>query len=95
MRLMHVASVAVLLGLALGARAQDAERGRDLYETYCLDCHYERVHQRPRARSQVQNLSDLRDMVASRATLTKYRFSLDEKEDVVQYLNQTYYRFRK
>jgi mono/diheme cytochrome c family protein len=87
---------ALALGLSpLVAAAQDVERGRTLYETYCLDCHYPRVHERPRDRSEVQNLSQLRDMVASRATLTKYRFSLDEKEDVVQYLNRSYYKFAK
>ena len=89
------ASATLLLCLPLAVPAQDAERGRQLYETYCLDCHYERVHQRPRARSQVQNLSQLRDMVASRATLTKYRFTLDEMEDVVQYLNSSHYKFSK
>lgn len=91
----HVASFLGLLCLPLAAVAQDAERGRMLYDTYCGDCHYERVHERPRATSRVKDLSDLRDMVASRAALTKYRFSLDEKEDVVQYLNRSYYRFTK
>ena len=66
-----------------------------LYETYCGDCHYARVHERPRDSSRVKNLSDLRDMVANRTALTKYRFSLDEKEDVVQYLNASYYKFAK
>jgi mono/diheme cytochrome c family protein len=84
-----------LVLLPLAAAAQDIERGRVLYETYCFECHYPRVHERPRDRSEVQNLSQLRDMVASRATLTKYRFSLDEKEDVVQYLNRSYYKFAK
>ena len=91
----HAISVLALLCLPLAATAQDPERGRMLYQTYCGDCHYERVHQRPRESSSVKNLSDLRDIVASRATLTKYRFSLDEKEDVVQYLNASYYRFGK
>lgn len=87
--------VFTLLSVPLAAAAQDLERGRLLYETYCFDCHYPRVHERSRGRSEVQNLSQLRDLVASRATLTKYRFSLDEKEDVVQYLNRTYYKLTK
>ena len=89
-----VSAIALALSPLLAA-AQDIERGRVLYETYCFDCHYPRVHERPRARSEVRNLSQLRDLVASRATLTKYRFSLDEKEDVVQYLNSSYYKFAK
>jgi len=92
---MRILSAVPLVFMPLAALAQDAERGKLLYDTYCTDCHYERVHQRSRARSEVQDLSQLRDMVASRATLTKYRFSLDEKEDVVQYLNRSYYKFSK
>ena len=95
MRHWQAVSAIALAVSPLVAAAQDAERGRVLYETYCFDCHYPRVHERPRGRSEVQNLSQLRDLVATRATLTKYRFSLDEKEDVVQYLNQSYYRFAK
>jgi len=79
----------------MSARAQDIERGRILYETYCGDCHYERIHQRSAENSKIRTLSDLRDMVARRAPLTKLRFSLDDKEDVVQYLNTTHYKLAK
>jgi hypothetical protein len=95
MRHLRGISAFALLSLPLAVAAQDVERGRLLYETYCFDCHYPRVHERPRGRSEVQNLAQLRDLVATRVTLTKYRFSLDEKEDVVQYLNRTYYKFAK
>jgi cytochrome c5 len=95
MTLSRVASVVALLCLPLGAAAQDPERGRMLYETYCGDCHYVRVHKRPRQDSRVKDLADLRDIVAQRATLTKYRFSLDDKEDVVQFLDRSYYKFAK
>jgi mono/diheme cytochrome c family protein len=78
---------------AAPAAAQDFDRGRTLYQTYCGDCHYERVHQRPRERSRVETLSDLRDMVARWAPQTKHRFTLDEQEDVVTYLNESHYRF--
>jgi len=91
----HAASLLALLCLPLAATAQDPDRGRMLYDTYCGECHYARVHERPRASSAVKNLAELRDMVASRAALTKYRFSLDDKEEVVQYLNSSYYRFPK
>jgi hypothetical protein len=74
------------------ACAQEVERGRVLYETYCGDCHYERVHKRSLGNSRIRTLSDLRDMVARRAPLTKFRFSPDDMEDVVQYLNKTYYK---
>jgi len=86
---MRFASLLLLL-FPLAAAAQDAARGHVLYETYCGGCHYERVHDR--LRTEVKDLSDLRDMVARWAPQTKYRFSLDEREAVVQYLNESHYR---
>ncbi|HET7672517.1 MAG TPA: hypothetical protein VFK84_19065 [Burkholderiales bacterium] len=84
------AALLAALAVSGGAGAQDPERGRLLYETYCGDCHYERMHSRER--SKVRSLADLRDMVARWAPQTKYRFTLDELEDVVQHLNQKHYR---
>jgi len=79
-----------LLAWSVPALAEDPERGRLLYETHCGGCHYERLHQRPR--SEIRDLSDLRDFVARWAPQTKHRFTLDEIEDVVQYLNASHYR---
>jgi mono/diheme cytochrome c family protein len=92
---LRAVSLVALLCLPLAAAAEDTQHGRMLYETYCGECHYARVHERPRDSSRVKNLADLRDMVANRAQLTKFHFSLDDKEDVVQYLNASYYKFRK
>ena len=88
---MRIAAACLLLLLAAPAFAQDAAPGRLLYETYCGLCHYERVHYR--LRSDVKDLADLRDMVARWAPQTKRQFTLDEREDVVQYLNESHYRF--
>lgn len=89
---MRPASLAVLLAFSPPLFAQgDAANGRMLYETYCGVCHYERVHQR--LRSEVKDLADLRDMVARWAPQTKRQFTLDEREDVVEYLNVSHYRF--
>lgn len=86
------AGASLLLALcAASASAQDAERGRLLYETHCGACHYERVHQR--LRPSVRDLDQLRDMVARWTPQTKHGFTLDEQEAVVQYLNESHYRF--
>ena len=87
---MRLASLLIFLLPAM-AWAQDTARGRVLYETHCGACHYERVHQR--VRSEVKGLADLRDTVARWAAQTKHRFTLDELESVVQYLNESHYRF--
>jgi hypothetical protein len=88
---MRFPSLAVLLLLAVPAFAQDSPRGQLLYETHCGTCHYERVHQR--TRSDVKDISDLRDTVARWAAQTKHQFTVEEVEEVVQYLNRSHYRF--
>jgi mono/diheme cytochrome c family protein len=79
-----------LLIAASSAGAQDPGRGKLLYETHCGGCHYERVHDR--LRSKIGDLADLRDEVARWAPQTKRQFTLDEREDIVQYLNESHYR---
>jgi cytochrome c5 len=88
---MRVASLLILL-LPFAASAQDAARGRALYQTHCGGCHYERIHDE-RLRPAVRDLADLRDMVAQWAPQTKRSYTPDELEDIVQYLNEAHYRF--
>jgi mono/diheme cytochrome c family protein len=85
-------SIASLLALALAcpAWAQDAGRGKLLYDTHCATCHSERLHDR--AQSKIKTLADLRDEVARWAPQTKRAFTPDELEDVVQHLNRSHYR---
>ena len=85
-------SALIALALPLAAAAQDAGRGKLLYDTHCGECHYERVHER--LRSGVKDLADLRDTVWrwSRKT-TRRSFSVDELDDITEYLNASHYRF--
>lgn len=85
----------VLAFASLPAAAQDPERGKLVYETQCGGCHYERVHERERSKSTVQSLSDLRDEVVRRAGMTGRPFTLEDLEDVAEYLNRSYYRFAR
>jgi mono/diheme cytochrome c family protein len=80
----------LLLALPPTAAAQDAARGRELYQTHCGGCHYERVHDR--LRTEVKDLSDLRDMVARWAPQTKRQYTPDELESIARYLNESHYR---
>jgi mono/diheme cytochrome c family protein len=81
----------LLFGMpSFASQAQDAERGKLLYDTHCGTCHYERVHDR--LRTKILDLADLRDEVARWAPQTKHQFALDEIEQVVQYLNESHYR---
>ncbi|MFM9968041.1 MAG: hypothetical protein ACKVQK_06540 [Burkholderiales bacterium] len=75
--------------------AQGAANGRVMYETYCGDCHYERIHQRDRARSKVSTLADLRAQITRWSAQTKRGYSPQELADIAEYLNQSYYRLDK
>ena len=88
-------AVAILCALAaLPAWAQDAQRGKALYETHCLVCHYERIHKRDPARSLVGTQAQLRNEVVNRAALTKQRFTIEDLDDIAEYLDLTHYRFQ-
>jgi mono/diheme cytochrome c family protein len=88
--------LALLIAFAsLPAAAQDAGRGKLVYETQCGGCHYARVHQRDRTKSDVKSLSDLRDQVVLRAGQTGRPFTLEDLEDVAEYLNRSYYRMTR
>lgn len=87
--------VAVLLLAALPAAAQDPERGRLLYETHCLGCHYERIHHRDAAHSRIVTRAGLQAEVAERAELTRRPFTREDLDDIVEYLDRSHYRLKK
>ena len=87
---------ALMISLAAyPASGQDAERGRQLYETHCLSCHYERIHKRDASRSLVRSLPALRVEVVRRAEQLTPRLSIEDLDDIAEYLNRSYYRFEK
>lgn len=89
---MKIATGLLAAALSQAAAGQDPARGKLLYDTHCDECHYERVHDR--LRSEVKDLADLRDTVWRWAQKTKKRsFSLDELDDITEYLNASHYRF--
>ncbi len=97
MRYAEVTLAVLVAGFAWAwpAQAQDAARGRQLYETHCGGCHYERLHQRPRSRSKIGTLVDLRVEVARWAKETGQTFSFQDLDDIAEYLNRSHYRLEK
>ncbi len=92
---MRVVSLLVASLLAVACYAQDPQRGRELYDTQCGGCHYERVHERDRSRSLVHTIPELREQVTRYAALTGHRFTREDIEDLVAYLNSSHYRIEK
>lgn len=89
---MRAALLAALAALAPAAGAQDLAHGRALYETHCVRCHAERLHERDSSR--VRTLDDLREFVTRWSRETRANFTPQDIEDVVQHLNATHYRLK-
>ena len=88
-------AVVAVAAIALPAPAQDAERGRALHEMHCTSCHYEKIHRRDPSRLLVRSLPALRAEVARRAALVSRRLSLEDLEDIAEYLNRSHYKLDK
>lgn len=76
-----------------GAETPNLERGRALYENHCIVCHTAKVHRRVPALP--LGIGDLRYIVTLWASQQGVRWSAEDIEDVVDYLNRTHYRFEK
>jgi mono/diheme cytochrome c family protein len=78
---------------AWGAELPDLERGRALYENHCVVCHTAKVHRR--AAPLPLRIDELRFIVTVWASQQGLAWSRDDIEDVVYYLDRTYYRLEK
>jgi mono/diheme cytochrome c family protein len=92
---LRLAAAGLLFAAALPAAAQNTARGRLVYETQCGGCHYERVHERDRSRSQVKTLAELRAEVVRWAAQVKRPFSAEDLDDLTAYLDATHYHFSR
>jgi len=83
----------VVAGSGWAAESPDLERGRALYENHCVVCHTAKVHRR--VHPLPLHTDDLRFIVTLWASQQGLRWSRDDIEDVVHYLNRTHYRSEK
>jgi len=67
-------------------------RGQMLYENHCQECHTSVVHIRERHR--VRSMDDLEHWVKRWAGTLKLPWNVDDIHDVVDYLNQRYYKLQ-
>jgi len=93
-------TASILAGVALaasfsGAQAQDAGRGKLLYENNCLVCHYERIHNRDASKSLVKSYAQLRVQVAKWADQVKQPLRPEDLDDIAEYLNKSHYKLDK
>jgi hypothetical protein len=76
---------------ANAAEAPDLERGRALYENHCQVCHTAQIHRR--VNRLPMSLDELRTIVENWQRQERLRWSAQDVEDVVWFLNQTRYRY--
>ena len=95
-RIPHAASVlllATVITLALGARAQlpgNSAEGQRLLEANCTGCHDSSMYTR-KDRS-VRSLDGLRQQLESCSHMAGKHFSTIETQNLIKYLNDTFYR---
>jgi mono/diheme cytochrome c family protein len=87
-------AVAALLTLVvIPAAAADAGRGALLYENHCTVCHTSVVHLRENRIA--QSPADVRAQVLRWSTHLNLDWGDEEVSDVVEYLSDSYYRFKQ
>lgn len=92
--LWRIACALAFAGMAavtVDAHAQDAERGRQLYENHCQVCHTSQVHGRKNRAS--LTVADLREIVTQWQDNQRLRWSREEIDDVTHFLATTRYHF--
>jgi cytochrome c5 len=70
---------------------EPASRGKLLYENHCHSCHESMVH--IRGAHKAKTYEDIQYWVGRWTQELKVKWSAEEIDDVVQYLNQTYYHY--
>jgi hypothetical protein len=84
-------SACAALGLSVPVfAAGDAAKGAKLHE-YCLGCHRTELYVPPRAK--VKTLSALKKEVENWNDRMNPKFTKQEMEDLVAYLNRDFYKF--
>jgi len=87
---------AALAGCAAGGNVADVrnfERGRALYENHCVVCHTAKVHRR--VPQLPVDAEELRLIVLTWVRYEGLQWGREEVDDVVYYVNRTYYQFEK
>lgn len=92
MQTYRIAQILLLAGLAmpLAVTAADLKAGQSLHDEHCMKCHDSGVYTRNDRR--ITSLEGLRKQVARCELSLGLTWFDDQRENVVQYLNSTYYK---
>lgn len=85
---------ALIASLALTAsapaHAENFARGQELYDHHCQSCHEDLMHARNR---KLKTLDALRSRIRDWASHTGNTWSAEDVDDVLYYLNKSFYHF--
>lgn len=85
------ATAVLLAAFQMPLLAADIDNGEDLHFTHCTGCHDDSIYTRDNRR--VRSLERLGDQVRFCKDSLELTWFDEEVEDVIVYLNQTYYHF--
>ncbi len=86
-----VTSAVVLFSLSAPLSAQGFDRGEELYNNHCKECHEALAH--TRHGSKVSSIQDIRSWVGSWSAHSRLDWTGEEINDVANYLNDRFYHF--
>ncbi len=84
-----------LLTISVNSFAYDAEEAKSMYEEDCTKCHDSSVFTRPAKERKVNDLAALKKQVSRCVGVTGSSWFEEDEENVVQYLNENFYKFAK
>lgn len=84
-------TAAILLAIGTSLQAADADKGKSLHDEHCMRCHDSSVY--TRSDRLISSLPALETQVRRCDNALGTTWFDEEISDVVQYLNQSYYKF--
>jgi mono/diheme cytochrome c family protein len=92
MNLILTVPLAMFLAVSVHAAVPgDGAKGKHLHDANCVSCHAVSVY--TRQDHKVQSLDGLKQQVENCTHMAQKEFSAAEKQDIVKYLNDQFYRF--
>jgi len=87
--------ISTLLTFSYYSFAYDAQEAQSMYEKDCTKCHDSSVFTRPAKERKVNDLATLKKQVSRCVGATGASWFEEDEENVVQYLNEKFYKFAK
>lgn len=91
---MNLIGSIILMGLVvLPVNAADRQRGKLLYTNSCTKCHTSQAHIRDNRKA--RNIGDIKAQVQRWVLNNSLKWTQDDINDVVHFLNVKYYKYSK